>query len=78
MHQLDCVCHRLLKIFIHLKDAQGTFYGRLRFGIGNPGTALCEGELGPDGVPLPGSGIYLSELAMQVRLMLLVLNYQNQ
>ncbi|KRY02302.1 hypothetical protein T12_11310, partial [Trichinella patagoniensis] len=45
MHQLDCVCHRLLKIFIHLKDAQGTFYGRLRFGIGNPGTALCEGEL---------------------------------
>ncbi|KRX88654.1 hypothetical protein T12_6410, partial [Trichinella patagoniensis] len=39
-----------------LKDAQGTFYGRLRFGIGNPGTALCEGELGPDGVPLPGSG----------------------
>ncbi|KRX58201.1 hypothetical protein T09_3532 [Trichinella sp. T9] len=78
MHQMDYVCYRLLKIFIHLKDAQGTLCGRLRFGIGNPGIALCEGELGPDGVPFPGIGIYLSELALQVRLMVLVLNYQNQ
>ncbi|KRY06828.1 hypothetical protein T01_8114 [Trichinella spiralis] len=39
-----------------LGDNQGTLCGKLRFGIDNPGIALCEGELGPDGVPLPGSG----------------------
>ncbi|KRZ46593.1 hypothetical protein T02_15277 [Trichinella nativa] len=39
-----------------LEDAQSTLCGRLRFGIGNPGIALCEEELGPDGVPFPGIG----------------------
>ncbi|KRX29939.1 hypothetical protein T06_16804, partial [Trichinella sp. T6] len=56
MHQMDYVCYRLLKIFMNLKDAQSTLCGRLRFGIGNPGIALCEEELGPDGVPFPGIG----------------------
>ncbi|XP_003367465.1 hypothetical protein Tsp_14987 [Trichinella spiralis] len=56
MHQMEYVCYRLLKIFIHLKDNQGTLCGRLRFGIGNPGIASCDGELGADGVPFPGSG----------------------
>ncbi|KRX30278.1 hypothetical protein T06_1255 [Trichinella sp. T6] len=55
-NQMDYVCYRPLKIFINLKDAQGSFCGRLRFGIGNPGIALCEEELGPDGVPFPGIG----------------------
>ncbi|KRZ21743.1 hypothetical protein T02_11317, partial [Trichinella nativa] len=53
---MDYVCYRLLKIFMNLKDAQSTLCGRLRFGIGNPGIALCEGEIGPDGVPFPGIG----------------------
>ncbi|KRX24334.1 hypothetical protein T07_14604 [Trichinella nelsoni] len=32
----------------------------------NPGIALCEGELGPDGVPSPGSGSTLEGFGVEL------------
>ncbi|KRX85834.1 hypothetical protein T01_3959, partial [Trichinella spiralis] len=46
----DGVCLLPSSENIHLfKSNQGTLCGKLRFGIGNPGIASCDGELGADG-----------------------------